>query len=180
MLKIIFLSIFLWVSPSVDLDTDITIVFIEGKAFLADVDEEGKVLHKFMEVKDFVASPDQLDSQVKKATEDYERLLELQKDQIRFIALGQLEGEMGEVAMNHLTDLTQHYNNSYANQVVITLGKRPGNEEFLKEKAAQLKQALVNLNVAKEDVEIIYKWDRGPEPTQFIKVRTGLRELPRI
>ena len=179
-LKAIVFSFLFLITSYTTFESDITIIFIEGKAYLADVDTEGKVVHKYMEVKDFVDSPEQLSAQIDKATEEYKRLLELEKDQIRFIAIGQLTDEIGEIAMTHLTDLTQHYNNSYANQVVITMGKRPGNEAFLNEKGKQLKQTLVNLNVAQEDIEIIYKWDRGPEPTQFIKVRTGLRELPKI
>jgi len=74
--------------------------------------------------------------------------------------------------------LADHYSNTYANQIVITLGKRPGNEEFLKEKENLLVVALINLSIPAEDIEVRYKWDRGPDPTEFIKVNTTLRKLP--
>ena len=156
----------------------ITIVVIEGKAFLADVDQNGKVVHKYMEIEGYEDEGDDLDKKIEEAKRKYLLIKEREKDQIRFIQYDYLDGAITGLGEDHLADLTQHYNNTYANQIVITLAKRSGNEAFLKEKEELLLQALHNLKVPREDIEIQYKWDMGPEPTQFIKVKTGLRELP--
>tara|TARA_Y100000385_G_scaffold291755_2_gene372018 strand:- start:3711 stop:4259 length:549 start_codon:yes stop_codon:yes gene_type:complete len=156
----------------------VTIKVVEGKTYLVNVDESGNVLHTYMEITESTDTKDDIDSRVEKAKKEYEALREREKDQIRFIAYDFLSDEVGPLASNHLSDLADHYSNTYANQIVITLGKRPGNEEFLKEKENLLVVALINLSIPAEDIEVRYKWDRGPDPTEFIKVNTTLRKLP--
>jgi len=158
----------------------VTIIVLEGKAYLAHVDESGKVIHKYMEIEGEVDTKTNLDGQVEKAKSDYLELKEREKDQIRFIAYDFLSEKVEPMAMTHLSDLADHYNNSYANQIIITFGKRPGNEAYLKEKENLVVSALINLKIPEEDIEVRYKWDRGPEPTEFIKVNTTLRDLPNI
>jgi len=182
----IFLS-FLLFSPAFNIENNVekeketvTIIVLEGKAYLAHVDKSGRVIHKYMEIEGTVDTKNDFDGQVKKAKEDYLELKEREKDQIRFIAYDFLSDKVEPMAMTHLSDLTDHYNNSYANQIIITFGKRPGNEEYLKEKENLVVSALINLEVPEEDIEVRYKWDRGPEPTAFIKVNTSLRDLPSI
>jgi hypothetical protein len=156
----------------------VTIKVVEGKTYLVNVDESGNVLHKYMEIKDEVNTDGDITDQIAKAKKEYEALIEREKDQIRFIAYDFLVDGIQALAQNHLTDLANHYSNSYANQIVITLGKRPGNEEFLKEKENILVTGLINLGIPTEDIEVRYKWDRGPDPTEFIKINTTLRKLP--
>lgn len=159
---------------------EITIVVVEGKAFLADVDAAGRIVHKYMEIEGYIDTGKVFDKQVEKAKEDYLRISEREKDQIRFIQYDYLNGAVTGLAIGHLSDLTKHYNNSYANQIIITLSKRSGNELFLKEKEELLVEALLKLKVPDEDIEVRYKWDRGDEPTQFVKVNTDLRQLTRV
>ena len=159
---------------------EVTIKVVEGKTFLVHVDEDGTVLHKYMEITEDLNVDGDLTEKIAKAKQDYEDLREREKDQIRFVAYDFLTDVVEPLALSHLTDLAEHYNNSYANQIVITLGKRPGNEEFLKEKEELLVATLTNLDVSAQDIEVKYKWDRGPEPTAFIKVNTTLRELPTL
>ena len=159
---------------------DITIVMIEGKAFLAEVDDKGVVLHKYMEVKDFDERGDDLKNQIERAKQNYLEIKEREKDQIRFLQYDYVDGEVRGLANAHLDDLVTHYNNTYANQIVITFGKRPGNEDLLKEKERLLIAALEERHVPKENIKVLYKWDRGPEPTQFIKIKTGLRDLVQL
>ena len=156
----------------------VTIKVVEGKTYLVNVDESGKVICKYMEIKESVNTDGDITDQVEKAKKEYEELREREKDQIRFIAYDFIDENVEPLAMNHLTDLADHYSNSYANQIIITLGKRPGNEDFLKEKEIKLVNSLINIGIPSEDIEIRYKWDRGPEPTEFIKVNTTLRKLP--
>lgn len=158
----------------------VTIKVMEGKTYLVHVDETGEVLHTYMEITEEVNIEGDITEEVEKAKKEYEELREREKDQIRFIAYDFVAETIEPLALHHLSDLSDHYNNSYANQIVITLGKRPGNEDFLKNKENLLVTALINLSIPAEDIEVKYKWDRGPEPTEFIKVNTTLRELPTI
>ncbi|MEE9372848.1 MAG: hypothetical protein V3V00_07315 [Saprospiraceae bacterium] len=155
----------------------VTIRVVEGKSYLVHVDAAGNVLHMYMEIKETKNLDTDLLAQVEQAKKDYESIREREKDQIRFIAYDFISDVAEPLAMAHLQDLANHYNNSYANQIVITLGKRPGNEEYLKEKENVLVAALTYLQIPIQNIEVKYKWDRGPEPTAFIKVNTTLREL---
>ena len=159
---------------------DITIIVIEGKAFLAEVDDKGVVMHKYMEIKDYDRSEKNLGKQIERAKQSYLEIKEREKDQIRFLQYDYVDGKVKGLASGHLDDLVLHYNNTYANQIVITFGKRPGNEEILKEKENLLITALEDRDVPKENIKVLYKWDRGPEPTQFIKIKTGLRDLVQL
>ena len=156
----------------------ITIVVLQGKAFLAQVDDNGNVMYKYMLIEGEVDTNNDLELQVEKAKESYRALQDREKDQIRFLAYDFVTDKVEDSAVSHLRILADHYNNSYANQIVITFGKRPGNEAYLKEKENLIVTALIHLGIPNEDIEVKYKWDRGPEPTEFIKVNTGLRELP--
>lgn len=158
----------------------VTIVVLDGKAFLANVNDQGEVVFKYMELQGSIDLSQNLEGEVVRAREQYEKIRELEKDQIRFINYELVGSTIAEAANAHLRDLVNHYNNTYANQIVITLGKRQGNEEFLNEKENLLTEALLQMQVPKEDIIIVYKWDRGPEPTEFIKVQTSLRELPAL
>jgi len=102
----------------------ITLKVVEGKTFLVQVDESGDVIHKFMQLEADLDPQSDLTSQVEEAKKQYELLREREKDQIRFIAYDFLTDVVEPLALNHLTDLADHYNNSYANQLIITLGRR--------------------------------------------------------
>lgn len=180
MLGLILISFLVFNTPNAAItvaEETVTIVELEGKSYLAHVDASGNVIHKYMEVSEATISESNPETRIAKAKEEYEALREREKDQIRFLAYDFLADVVQPIAMNHINDLTDHYNESYANQIVITLGKRPGNEEFLKEKEDLIVTALTKLNVPRADIEVKYKWDRGPEPTEFIKINTTLREL---
>ena len=158
-------------------DEKITIVVIDGKAFLADVDEDGRMVRKYMEINSYFDSDANFDGLVESAKEEYLKIRALEKDQIRFIQYDFLDGAVTGLAVKHLSDLTNHYNNSYANQIVVTLSKRQGNEVQITKMENLILDALHAFKVPNEDIKVRYKWDKGVSATEFIKVNTELRAL---
>lgn len=159
----------------VDSDDKTTILVIEGKAHLVDVNENGEVIRRYMEVPEYFESKKGHNEKVKAAKKKYEILKKHQIDQIRFIAFDSSFEKLDENAMKHLQDVAIHYQQTYANQVVITAAKRGSNSDLLETMIEDVEFILQSFGVAPEDVEVVYKNDKGDEPMQFVKVQSNLR-----
>ncbi len=154
---------------------DKTIVVEDGKAFLVDVDKEGRVTRRYMEVPEYFESGKKHAEKVEAAKRKYEMLKKHQVDQIRFIAFDEGFNQLDETAVAHLHDVANHYKQTYANQVTITAAKRNNNEELLQKMIDDVTFILQTLEVAKDDIEVVYKNDKGDETLQFVKVQSNLR-----
>lgn len=159
----------------VNLGDKTTIVVIEGKALLVDVDDNGNVVRRYMEVPEYFVSEKNHDEKVEAAKKKYEILKKHQIDQIRFIAFDESFSQLDENAMAHLQDVANHYRQTYANQVMITAAKRNNNSDLLEKMISDVTFVLRSFGVEEADIEIIYKNDKGDEPLQFVKVQSNLR-----
>lgn len=160
---------------NIDLGDKTTIVVIEGKALLVDIDDNGKVLRKYMEVPEYFASDRNHEEKVEAAKKKYEILKKHQIDQIRFIAFDESFSQLDENAMTHLQDVANHYRQTYANQVLITAAKRTNNGDLLDRMISDVTFVLRSFGVEEADIEVIYKNDKSDEPLQFVKVQSNLR-----
>lgn len=156
-------------------DDKTTIIVIEGKALLVDVNENGEVIRRYMEVPEYFESKKDHEEKVIAAKKKYEILKKHQIDQIRFIAFDNSFEQLDENAMKHLQDVAIHYQQTYANQVVITAAKREANAKLLGKMITDVEFILQSFGVAQEDIEVVYKNDKGDEPMQFVKVQSNLR-----
>lgn len=157
------------------IDEKTTIVVIEGKALLVDVNEKGEVIRRYMEVPEYFSSKKDHEEKVEAAKKKYEILKKHQIDQIRFLAFDESFSQLDENAIKHLIDVSNHYKQTYANQVIITAAKRASNEKLLDKMIQDVEFILKSYGVAKEDIVIEFKNDKGDEPMQFVKVQSNLR-----
>lgn len=157
-------------------DADITtILILDGKAVLVDVDEEGHVTRRYMEVPEYFESNKDHSEKVEAAKKKYEILKKHQIDQIRFIAFDQTFSELNKTAMKHIVDVANHYNQTYANQVIITAARRGDNDKLLNKLVDDISFVLKGYGVAAEDIEVQYKEDKGDLDLQFVKIKSNLR-----
>jgi len=154
-----------------------TVVVIEGKALLVDVDERGDILHTYMEVPEYLNSTKKHEDKVHEAKVSYMRLSKLQMDQIRFIALLDQDEEYHVTMKQNLADLASHYHETYANEIVITVAQSDSIEDAMDYNVEQIRAALENYGVAQADISVDYKIDLGEDPAPFIKVSSRLRRL---
>ncbi len=158
-------------------DVETTIVVIDGKALLVDVDETGKVVTTYMEVGSYFEDSNHHDVKVAAAKIVYKKMTELQMDQIRFIAFSQDEA-LDDVMVSNISDLSLHYQQTYANEIVITAPRNRRTASLLEVNINKIKKVLVQFGVSEEDIFVDYKIDMGDEPTRFVKVISHLRNLP--
>lgn len=154
-----------------------TIIVIEGKAFLVDVDENGTVLTTYMEVKDYFNNDKPISEKLDEAVANYIMLSNQELDQIRFISLTDKKAGLDNNAKSNLFDIYAHYLDTYANNIVITGAKNPRTDKQLGLTIDMIKAYLNSLGANSKDIEVIYKIDLGDEPTQFVKVVSRLREI---
>lgn len=152
-----------------------TILILDGKAVLVDIDDEGHVLRKYMEVPEYFETDTKHEEKVEAAKKKYEILKKHQVDQIRFIAFDQSFSKLNETAMKHILDVASHYTQTYANEVVITAARRQNNNELLDKLIDDISFVLKAQGVAEEDITINYKEDKGELELQFVKVKSSLR-----
>ena len=152
-----------------------TIVILDGEAILAEVDEEGAVIKKYIAYPDYFVSNKSHEEKVEEARAHYAFLKKHQIDQIRFIAFGTEILDLDEVAVANLKDISRHYMESYANEVKITAATREDNAKAINEALNMIKFTLQTFGVPDQDIVIVYKQDVGEEPTQFIKVQSNMR-----
>ncbi len=152
-----------------------TIIIENGKAILADVDKNGEVVKRYLEVPEYFESEKSHDEKVKAAKKKYEILKKHQIDQIRFIPFDGTFEKLDQNAMTHLHHVANHYKQTYANQIKITAAKRADNTPILDHLLDDVVFVLRSLNVAEEDIEVVYKNDKGDEPLQFVKVQSSLK-----
>ncbi len=177
LLPILFCTVVI-LSPSfISLEKETTIVVVDGKALLVDLNEKGEIITTYMEVPEYFASSKDHKTKVIEATASYKRLTKEQMDQIRFIALADDGWDLDEFMKSNLADLATHYHQTYANQIEITAAKTPSGDELVEQNLTVIKNLLVSYGVSKGDISINYKIDMGEEPTRFIKVVSNLRTL---
>lgn len=170
--------IILPLQASRDIEIETTIIVINGKALLVDVDESGKVITTYMEVSNyFNSATEDHGAKVEKAKMEYISLTQQQLDQIRFIALSQDPEQLDEVMLTNLADLSMHYHDTYANEIVITAARNRRTAHLLETNIFKIKEILAQHGVSEQDIRIEYKVDMGDEPTRFIKVVSHLRNL---
>lgn len=161
------------------IDIETTILVINGKALLVDVDETGKVVTTYMEVDNYSeTTKEEHASFVAKAKSEYLMLTQRQLDQIRFIALSNDPETLDDVMVSNLSDLSMHYQETYANEIVITAARNHRTAHLLEANIEKIKEIFEEYGVAVEDIRIDYKVDMGDEPTRFIKVVSHLRNFP--
>lgn len=158
-------------------DNTTTIVVIDGKALLVDLNEQGEIVNTYMEFPEYFKSNKDHSEKVKDARATYTRLTEEQMDQIRFIALADEGWELDEFMVTNLSDLAEHYHQTYANQIEITAARNRYNKNILTSNINRIKELLISFDVAPNDIAIDYKIDLGDEPTRFIKVASSLKTL---
>jgi len=158
-------------------DLSTTIIVIDGKALLVDVDESGDVINTYMEVPEYLTSSKRHEDKVIDAKASYMRLSKLQMDQIRFVSLLAHDEEYKVIMLNNLSDLASHYQQTYANQIVITVAKNDSNTQLIDYNVKMIKLHLSKAGVAEADITVDYKVDLGDDPTPFIKVASRLRKL---
>lgn len=156
---------------------DTTIVVVDGKALLVDIDESGKILTTYMEVPEYFNDPKDHDSKVVDAKATYKRLSKAQMDQIRFISMAEKGWELDEFMVNNLADLAIHYQQTYANQIVITAAQQKSNKDLIASNVSVIKEILLSYGVSDKDIVVDYKTDLGDEPTRFVKVVSNLKQL---
>lgn len=158
-------------------DFQTTIVVVDGKALLVDVDEAGKVITTYMEVANYFDNTKEHDVKVEEAKTTYKKMTEMQMDQIRFIAFSDTE-ELDDVMVSNISDLSIHYQQTYANQIVITAPRNRRTAKVLEVNLNKIKKVLIQFGVSEGDIHVDYKIDMGDEPTRFVKVVSHLRSLP--
>lgn len=154
-----------------------TIVVIDGKALLVDINESGAVVTTYMEVPEYFNSAKDHASKVIEAKKTYARLSEAQMDQIRFISLAAEGSDLDKFMMSNIADLATHYHQTYANQIAITAGKNADNAVALDHNLNTITDLLVSYGVNRKDIVVDFKKDMGDEPTQFIKVVSNFKTL---
>ena len=158
-------------------DAKPTIVIVDGKAILADVDNEGKVITTYMEVPEYFESAKPHDIKVEEAKQQYERLSSSELDQIRFIVMLE-EGQVyDEFMVANIDDLVGHYRNTYANQIEITAARRGEKDDFVTKNVNHLKTMLMLRGIYEDDIKVKYRIDMGTEPIRFLKVASNLKAL---
>ncbi len=158
-------------------DISTTILVIEGKALLVDIDEKGEVITTYMEVPEYLTTKKNHEDMVTEAKASYMRLSKLQMDQIRFISILD-QGEVFQTIMlENLEDLAAHYNQTYANQIVVTVATNDSNKNLINYNVEMIKSQLVSYGVPTNDILVDYKVDLGEDPTPFFKVSSSLRKL---
>ena len=174
--SIVFLGIIS--TPSfITLERTTTIVVIDGKALLVDLNEKGEIMTTYMEVADYFENHKDHKTKVLEAKATYKRLTKEQMDQIRFIALTDNGWTLDEFMKSNLSDLATHYHQTYANQIEITIAKHPDVEHLIEENVQTIVGHLQSNGVLEQDISINYKKDLGNEATRFIKVVSNLRTL---
>jgi len=158
-------------------DPSTTIVVIDGKALLVDLDARGKIVTTYMEVEGYFESTKDHESKVLDAKADYTRLSKAQMDQIRFISLADEGFKLDEFMVTNIADLATHYQQTYANQIEITAARNSTSNELVEANINKIKTLLVRHGVASHDIVVNYKIDMGEEPTRFVKVVSNLRSL---
>jgi len=154
-----------------------TVIVIEGKALLVDVDEQGEVITTYMEVPDYLTSSKEHDVKVVEAKASYMRLSKIQMDQIRFISILDLQEEYQTTMTSNLSDLAKHYHQTYANEIVITVARNDANKDLIAYNVEAITKELGVHGVSADDVTVEYKIDLGEDPSPFIKVSSGIRKL---
>jgi len=162
-------------TPNIDPAT--TIVVVDGKALLVDINEYGQIVTTYMEVPEYFESTKDHDTKVSEAKESYTRLSKAQMDQIRFIALADKGWDLDEFMVNNIADLATHYQQTYANQIEITAAKNNSNADKLDYNISKIKNLLATYGVSEKDIVIRKKKDLGDEPTQFVKMVSNLKRL---
>ncbi len=174
MLWFAFLAIATPVEGNITTD-ETTIVVENGKAYLAAIDIDGKIIKKFIEVPEYFDSEKSHEEKVEAAKKKYEILKKHQIDQIRFVPFDGSFERLNEQAVSNLHHVAGHYRQTYANEILVTAAKRNGNEEVLEKMIADIVFVLRSLEVAEEDITIDYKYDKGDEPLQFVKIQSRLK-----
>jgi len=158
-------------------DISTTVIVIDGKALLVDVDDRGEVITTYMEVPEYLTSTKNHSDKVTEAKASYMRLSKLQMDQIRFISILDADEVYKVTMLDNLSDLAKHYSQTYANEIVITVAKSNSNQKVIDYNLAAMKDKLHTLGVPEADITVDYKIDLGEAPTPFIKVASRLRKL---
>jgi len=163
--------------PIIENATTTTIVVIDGKALLVDLDAEGQVTTTYMEVQGYFDSSKEHKTKVQEAKAHYIKMSASQMDQIRFISLTEEGWELDEFMVSNIGALANHYKNTYANQIEIVVARNRTTETQIERNISMIKQMLVAKGVASQDIKVEYKVDLGEEPTRFIKVVSNLKSL---
>jgi len=158
-------------------DISTTIVVIEGKALLVDVDDSGKVVTTYMEFPEYLSTAKRHEDMVNEAKASYMRLSKLQMDQIRFISILDHDEVFQTIMVENLLDLATHYNKTYANQIVVTIARNDSNSDLIDYNVEMIRSQLKKFGVPRNDIMIDYKVDLGEDPTPFFKVSSSLRTL---
>lgn len=154
-----------------------TIVVVDGKALLVDLNEEGKIVTTYMEVPEYFDNSKDHATKVIEAKANYTLLSKAEMDQIRFIALAEEGWDLDEFMISNIADLATHYQQTYANQIEITVARNKENSQLVEKNVKRIKELLYSYGVAQHDINVQYKVDLGEEPTRFIKVVSNLRSL---
>lgn len=154
-----------------------TIVVIDGKALLVDLNEKGEIITTYMEVPEYFTTKKDHATKVTEAKAHYVKLTKREMDQIRFISMVDEGWTLDEFMVNNLKDISTHYHQTYANEIVITAAKNKKNTRVLEDNIQRIKSLLVSYGVLNDDIHISYKIDRSEEPTRFIKVASHLKQL---
>jgi len=155
-----------------DITTDIdetTIIVENGRAYLAEVNEEGKVVKRFIEVPEYFDSEKSHEEKVAAAKKKYNILKKHQIDQIRFVPFDGSFERLDEQAVANLHHIAGHYRQTYANEITVTAAKRPGNEEVLDKMINDVISVLKSLDVPESAITIDFKQDQSKDPLQCNK-----------
>lgn len=159
---------------TIDIST-MTIVVENGRAYLAEVDEDGKVIERFLEVPEYFDSEKSHDEKVAAAKKKYEILKKHELDQIRFVPFDGSSDRLDEQSVANLHHIAGHYRQTYANEIRVTAAKRPGNAAVLEKMVNDVLLVLASLDVPEEDITIEYKHDQSNESLQFIRIQSQLK-----
>ena len=159
------------------IDRETTIVVVDGKALLVDIDEKGEILETYMEVDNYFENNADHSSKVIEAKKTYRRLTKEQMDQIRFISMTDEGWDLDEFMVANLVDLAAHYQQTYANQIEITIPKSNHNAHLIDENLKKIKDILTIHGVSQNDIMVHFKIDLGDEPTRFVKVVSNFKRL---
>ncbi len=160
-----------------DITTDIdetTIIVENGRAYLAEVNEEGKVVKRFIEVPEYFDSEKSHEEKVAAAKKKYNILKKHQIDQIRFVPFDGSFERLDEQAVANLHHIAGHYRQTYANEITVTAAKRPGNEEVLDKMINDVISVLKSLDVPESAITIDFKQDQSKDPLQFVRIQSQL------
>ena len=164
------------ISSDITIDIDETTIVVEnGRAYLAEVDGQGKVIKRFIEVPEYFDSEKSHEEKVAAAKKKYDILKKHQIDQIRFVPFDGSFDRLDEQAVANLHHVAGHYRQTYANQITITAAKRTGNEEVLEKMLNDVILVLRSLDVPESDITIEYKQDQSNEALQFVRIQSQLK-----